>query len=1136
MFCGATNRNIFSVFHPRDQHATVALVGPIETMALAEISNNIAGRMRTTGRSAQSPRNGTCLTSNFWAERKADFKPPPSSLQGMLKNTTESGDVGQFSIKPTRIPYPTTHRASHRRKNFDTRASPRSAALTSFQPRPEQYRESEHGSEEYIPFRPYRGTAASSVISLYQGESQKSLYSPSQTADQDYPSYPVTQGSRISYKVSDQRSLASLRAQCERTRSPLAYPTRLKRPGYRPSSPALSDFNGSEARTNFGLDRGTSSRTSSPLSMHAKDRIPSHRRGFSRSIPSLVNPPSAFIPRLDRAQQNASAPTRVLTPTPLVYQQSARAATQDQWARSVPSLPTRSRRSPSATPLYYDYTEAFEEESHFHSTTVSMDSLVDRPISEDRPVHYELDAKVDHDPIELAVRGSVSPDSSVEIIYSANGDLPVDGTRCMPMQALDNHEIEAPPSVEGCPSDIRSQQPAPSANVDEDESEEEHPALSELSTKNVAVGCSTFPDDTCGGGMPASISSNTARGMLSSNNFLQSSHQSCPATNSLELSFSKAEDAHKERHSIGDVSQAQCNLPSQDFSHLDLNGRTTRTSHTYGTHVLSSDGLVETNYASIYAPVPERTLSTRSHQNKYSRILSIDENFSELAELVAKSEVADRLRTSDQTREDSRSAEPALNYSGASSSVRPLSELAGHSSAATGSLASADTITLPERDEDQQRILSELIRQSLLWEYSHSTASSGGTENFDDGIVPQHTLQDSFSKAPAGNPTQTLPAPIGDSAIVSAHHQILASQDNDRLGVVKKKSHTEFMKRLPLLPRNSSYRSFTPPNPSRSTQLPFAFSPLVASRKEIALDANRETSLTALTERQGHKDEEEESLVPRYKLKMRPNRDSSASPADPRPWNFDASYPWNNQPSQIDLRLPEPSRLHPQPVAKSPRFKLKITRASLLNEGTVRIRRQAASPKTDTTHQAPKPIDLFRSLTFGRRGKSGLPEMGTASNGSLSKKMQLSIAVDGRASTFGNANLIPPLSALQFTETRSFFSDDSSQKLRKGSLRKRLSYLKAIATRNSSSEERKGVDRGLAGSAMGKSRASGRSSQHSTGPTVGISNLKYVKWKMVERIKGWWQRGEEKIRALGEMVKGKGHKSRSQNTDLYQGA
>lgn len=41
----------------------------------------------------------------------------------------------------------------------------------------------------------------------------------------------------------------------QRPRSPFAYPTRLKRPGFRPSSPALTDGGGVDYRRRAEIDR-----------------------------------------------------------------------------------------------------------------------------------------------------------------------------------------------------------------------------------------------------------------------------------------------------------------------------------------------------------------------------------------------------------------------------------------------------------------------------------------------------------------------------------------------------------------------------------------------------------------------------------------------------------------------------------------------------------------------------------------------------------------------------------------------------------------------------------------------------------------------------------------------------------------
>jgi serine/arginine repetitive matrix protein 2 len=64
-------------------------------------------------------------------------------------------------------------------------------------------------------------------------------------------SFSLTTTSQSSMPLTNYRSLTSLRGHepIQRPRSPYKYPTRLKRPGYRPSSPALSDITGLPSRS-----------------------------------------------------------------------------------------------------------------------------------------------------------------------------------------------------------------------------------------------------------------------------------------------------------------------------------------------------------------------------------------------------------------------------------------------------------------------------------------------------------------------------------------------------------------------------------------------------------------------------------------------------------------------------------------------------------------------------------------------------------------------------------------------------------------------------------------------------------------------------------------------------------------------
>lgn len=169
----------------------------------------------------------------------------PRGFEGMLKTTTETGDIGMFSIKPSRLPH-----------SFSTPRRP-SVPVDNGIPRVKQTFQP-YGVPSVDDRRrlPSYTRAASDAMSMYDSSSQKST---NRAFDEpDYRSYSMTHTSHSSYTLSNHRSYASLRGQSQkdafhggttagagpllqRPRSPFAYPTRLRRPGFRPSSPALTD-------------------------------------------------------------------------------------------------------------------------------------------------------------------------------------------------------------------------------------------------------------------------------------------------------------------------------------------------------------------------------------------------------------------------------------------------------------------------------------------------------------------------------------------------------------------------------------------------------------------------------------------------------------------------------------------------------------------------------------------------------------------------------------------------------------------------------------------------------------------------------------------------------------------------------
>ncbi|CAD6445832.1 396d5f3f-0249-4d50-badf-5ad9e5184062 [Sclerotinia trifoliorum] len=337
-----------------------------------------------------------------------DSSTPPSlpkGFEGMLKTTTETGDIGLFSIKPSRLPQSSNtlpRRSNGGYRDHDPLQRPRPIFQTYGAPIVDDRRR--------LPS--YTRKGSSGIKSLYDSSSVKSVNSSNRGfEDPDYRSYSMTQtASNSAYTLSNQRSYASLRSQqdgavlVQRPRSPFAYPTRLRRPGFRPSSPALTDGGGVDYSRRAEIDRipyGAVRNVSSPASLYAQKRVPpplSLRPEANRSTPSLLSQPS---------------PKR-RTPSPNLRQGNG--MTGSDWHRrngpaSINTSPARSTLSLASTtnfvpttlsqsatntpgkpsPLYYDYTEDFEVENQNRSNLEPPPQFqLQRTIHEDRPLSSAL--------------------------------------------------------------------------------------------------------------------------------------------------------------------------------------------------------------------------------------------------------------------------------------------------------------------------------------------------------------------------------------------------------------------------------------------------------------------------------------------------------------------------------------------------------------------------------------------------------------------------------------------------------------------------------------------------------------------------------------------------------------------------
>ena len=182
-------------------------------------------------------------------KENVDFLALPGPLESMLKTTTETGDIGIFSIGPL-PPAHTFHQLPRSRTGISETNRPR---------RPESRGSDRPAFQDDRRRLPSYRDTTSEILSMYGSEGQRSVCSSiSRRFDDAGPrSYSMTSyGSRrVLYHGSNGSARTISAAGLQRPRSPFPYPTRLKRPGVRPASPALTDSGGIDYSRMVGIDR-----------------------------------------------------------------------------------------------------------------------------------------------------------------------------------------------------------------------------------------------------------------------------------------------------------------------------------------------------------------------------------------------------------------------------------------------------------------------------------------------------------------------------------------------------------------------------------------------------------------------------------------------------------------------------------------------------------------------------------------------------------------------------------------------------------------------------------------------------------------------------------------------------------------
>ena len=507
----------------------------------------------------------------------------PSPIQAMLRNTTETGDLGRFSITPANFPPTFTQYPSRPpRARLRTPSNPHhfppidSRALIPYQ---SYARQSHHQCSRKSSTR----TASSEVVSIYRTNTPGARYRPTnemQNARQGSLSEP-----QYSYQPYMDNSL--------RSRSPFSYPTRLKRPGYRPSSPSLIDFNGTDARTYVGMEYAsvgnrppistTDTRTRGRLShnSHSGRGVRSSQHG------SHLRPPSTHGIH-ERCARDPEIQWR---------SQSVRSVQSQQ--SDMTELTTLGR-TPSMG-FYYDYSENFGR-SFEPSLAASISQSVE-------PRGLQTNQM---DPAARNSSNQLSPSSTSRTVRLETPDASILYRRRRG-QLAEWEQLGIESNTHGLrrsPWNLPAEMDGESAM---------------LPTRSSSLGCETAQsrlNNMDGHESHETLDSNRATEL---DREFQGREGSEQRVSSITSSVSEAEDQRPNPSQLSESGPASTSKPSlEDARHLSLVNTACGDQSGIGSIRVKTHADVP-----IVSPIPERPLSFRNPDDKLSRILSIESLYDE---------------------------------------------------------------------------------------------------------------------------------------------------------------------------------------------------------------------------------------------------------------------------------------------------------------------------------------------------------------------------------------------------------------------------------------------------------------------------------------------------------------------------
>lgn len=439
--------------------------------------------------------------------------------------------------------------------------------------------------------------------------------------------------------------------------------------------------------------------------------------------------------------------------------------------------------------------------------------------------------------------------------------------------------------------------------------------------------------------------------------------------------------------------------------------------------------------------------SARAKRARSSGFNSVDTGYTELAELISSLESANRTQSPDKNADVQ--DKPAGHHSRLSPIISDQNGLrkisSGHKSTPPVSAFNQQCVENPHTNTQQHHSKQTQVREPI----------PDVVQDYVIGDMPNFSHQIPRKSVSRSGSPMLAPKPISPARQLKL-----------------KNSVPQLMKALPPVPPDPPVRAVLPPQHMTSNRsLPFHFSPLLKetraaptrdlpsipepdtspkndnitlSTSPAGVDGSRSNGLPLVPDK---KTQRENSLLPPSPAKLKLKARSTAA---------SGSKFLNSEENPLE---PLHSQINDSPTVQTekskssnpPKFKLKITRASVSSEGTIRINRESGSSNLFPSLRSPK--DLFTPSAgldniFRQVGRHLHPRKTSTNNShgtperSLSPHSNQTLASDGTIENTPSHSRLKANSA----DARSFFSDTSSNLHGRHSLRKRISNIRARIT------------------------------------------------------------------------------------------